>query len=493
MNQTPSEDWIREYRDGTANTEDTARLERALLENPAYRLRFLEYLNVDQALATATGFGVDAAELPTPSPTLPTTADHRVRRRTPWSALAAALALLLLGSWMLQSKRAAYAMVASTTASGPREGAPLRSERVRFDAGAVEFLTSKGARVVVEAPADVCFESADTLKVFRGKVAADVPPAAKGFTVVTPNGRAVDLGTRFGVDVPETGTAELHVFQGEVIAEVHGARARQSLRSGEALAMSDGGGAARELRSAAFIQPDEMPQLSAGLAWGQRARAHASLLVLKSDPHLIALFDFAGPTSLPGVFRMAQGRWPGSAAPEFVNEGDHLKLVAGEGKLWPQLTLAAWVRLDHLGSPFQSLYHTDGWQSETPGQVHWMLTQDSRMRLALRGNSLAPGSTEQQGFPDSSTSVLPQRGRWVHLATVYDSEARSVRFYLNGQFDKETRQEIAHPARLGPAQIGNWNKRDRKLSGRMDEFLLLGRALNDAEVRELYQSGNPYH
>jgi hypothetical protein len=92
-----------------------------------------------------------------------------------------------------------------------------------------------------------------------------VPPAAKGFTVVTPNGRAVDLGTRFGVDVPETGTAELHVFQGEVIAEVHGARARQSLRSGEALAMSDGGGAARELRSAAFIQPDEMPQLSAGL------------------------------------------------------------------------------------------------------------------------------------------------------------------------------------------------------------------------------------
>jgi hypothetical protein len=115
------------------------------------------------------------------------------------------------------------------------------------------------------------------------------------------------------------------------------------------------------------------------------------------------------------------------------------------------------------------------------------------MRLALRGNSLAPGSSEQHGFPDSNTSVLPQRGRWMHLATVYDSEARSVRFYLNGQFDKETLQKIAHPARLGPAQIGNWNRQDRKLSGRMDEFLLLGRALSDSEIRELYLSGNPYH
>ena len=190
---------------------------------------------------------------------------------------------------------------------------------------------------------------------------------------------------------------------------------------------------------------------------------------------------------------MAQGRWPGSAAPEFVHEGDHIKLNVGSEKVWPRLTLAAWVRLDHLGSPYQSLYHTDGWQSETPGQVHWMLTQDSKMRLALRGNSLAPGSTEQHGFPDSSTSVLPQRGRWMHLATVYDAEARSVRFYLNGQFDKETRQEVAHPARLGPAQIGNWNKQDRKLSGRMDEFLLLGRALSDSEIRELYLSGTPYH
>jgi hypothetical protein len=88
--------------------------------------------------------------------------------------------------------------------------------------------------------------------------------------------------------------------------------------------------------------------------------------------------------------------------------------------------------------------------------------------------------------------VLPGRGCWVHLAVVYDSAKGTVRFYLNGRFDKETRQSTAHPARLGPARIGNWDRQDRKLSGRIDELLLLGRAMEDAEIKELYEAGTPY-
>ncbi len=58
--------------------------------------------------------------------------------------------------------------------------------------------------------------------------------------------------------------------------------------------------------------------------------------------------------------------------------------------------------------------------------------------------------------------------------------------------DMETHQAIANPARLGPAQIGNWDRNDRKLSGRINELLLLGRAMNDDEVRTLFEAGNPY-
>jgi hypothetical protein len=170
-----------------------------------------------------------------------------------------------------------------------------------------------------------------------------------------------------------------------------------------------------------------------------------------------------------------------------------MKLDVGEDCQWPLLTLAAWVRLDRLGEPYQSLLHTDGWEDrDYLGQVHWMVTRESTMRLALFGNTLAPGADEKHYYPDSRTSVVPEQGRWVHLATVYDSRKRSVRFYLNGDFDKETLQATAHPARLGPAQIGNWNREDRKLSGRVDELVILGRAMSDDEVRELFAAGNPY-
>ena len=188
---------------------------------------------------------------------------------------------------------------------------------------------------------------------------------------------------------------------------------------------------------------------------------------------------------------MVQGRWPGSRAPEFVNQGDHMRLDVGGERDWPQLTLAAWVRLDQLGAPYQSLLHTDGWTSR-PGQVHWMVTSHTTMRLALFGNTLSPASSEREHFPDSRTSVLPEQGRWAHLAAVYDSDRKTVRFYLNGKFDSETLQEIAHPARLGSAQIGNWDLHDRKLSGRIDELILLGRAMSDAEIEELFIAGNPY-
>ena len=80
----------------------------------------------------------------------------------------------------------------------------------------------------------------------------------------------------------------------------------------------------------------------------------------------------------------------------------------------------------------------------------------------------------------------------MHLATVYDSESRTTRFYLNGKPDGESHHATAYPARLGAAQIGNWDRVDRKLSGRIDELLLLGRALSENEISALHETGTPY-
>lgn len=476
------------YLGGTISAPQMQQLNALLLADAEARREFAEVLNVDSALAAlAADWEPEQEAVKQVKPTRWLMPSPR------WIAAAACIALML-GAWWWQDSQRAYATVGK--AAGVVEladGARLRGETYDISAGSVSLITARGARIVIEAPAEFRFESAQRLHMKRGRLAADVPPAAKGFTVITPSGDAVDLGTRFGVDVPASGAAEVHVFQGEVITKASGARANQSLRGGDAVSFDQGASTARELRSSAFIQPDEVAGLTAGLAAGQRARSVATVAALKQDPALIALLDFESAEELPGVYRTVQGRWPGSHAPEFVNVGDHLKLDVGGGRDWPQLTLAAWVRIDRLGAPYQSLLHTDGWSGNNPGQVHWIINRDTTMRLALIGNTLAPGSTERQGHPDSRTPVLPEQGRWVHLATVYDSVRRTARFYLNGQFDSETHLETAHPARLGPAQIGNWNQQDRKLSGRVDELLLLGRAMTDDEIRALHAAGNPYH
>ena len=484
---TALESLIQRYLDGVATAQDLGELNGHLRSDAAARSQFMEMLNLDSALAAnAAGWLADKAGASTAKP---------VQRRTlvlPALWLAAAACLALAGAaWWWQGTKTVFATVHK--GAGAEElavGMPLRGEVHEIKNGAVEFITSRGARIVVEAPALFQFESAQRLHLMRGRVAAEVPPAAKGFTVITPTGSAVDLGTKFGVDVPVDRAAEIHVFQGEVIAQPSGGRQHQSVRGGQAVTLQSTPGGEREFRSAAFIRSDELTALSAGLVAGQRARAETRVTLLRNDPALIALLDFQSGVLPPGTFRVVQGRWPGSLAPEFVNTGDHMKIDVGGEREWPQLSLAAWVRLDRLGAPYQSLYHTDGWAGDKPGQVHWMINHDTTMRLALQGNTLAPGAHDR--FPDSLTPVLPEQGRWVHLAVVYDSVAHTVRFYLNGKFDKEVRQETAYPARLGPAQIGNWNQQDRKLSGRVGELLILGRAMNDDEVRALHAAGTPY-
>lgn len=477
---------VQRHLDGTITAPEMARLNALLSVDAEARRLFVELANLDSALAAlAAGWAEEPA----------TTASPRLLRFPAppvWLAAAACLALLL-GGWWWSGGNENFARVEKAAGTIELvEGAYLRTEPHTIQAGTVALVTARGARVVIEAPAEFRFETAQRLRLISGRLAAEVPPPAKGFTVLTSSGEAVDLGTRFGVDVPPKGAAEIHVFQGEVIANATGAGAKQDLRGGDAVTLNAGATTARELRSGAFIQPDEVSGLTAALAAGQRAQSDAALEKLRRDPALISLLDFESALPLAGVFRMVQGRWPGTRAPEFVNVGDHLKLDAGGERTWPQLTLAAWVRLDRLGAPYQSLLHTDGWNQGRFGQVHWMITKRATMRLALFGNTLAPGEASKEGYPDSQTPVLPEQGRWVHLATVYDSEARTVRFYLNGRFDSECHQAVAYPARLGPAQIGNWDLQDRKLSGRIDEIALLGRALGDAEIKALYDAGNPY-
>ena len=131
------------------------------------------------------------------------------------AAAAVLVGMGVLWGWRFGGYGESYATVVECPGfENWKKGKHLRRGKCEIQTGTVELLTAYGARVVIEAPAEFRFESGQRLRLSRGRLSAEVPPSAKGFTVVTRSGNAEDLGTRFGVDVPSKGAAEVHVFEG---------------------------------------------------------------------------------------------------------------------------------------------------------------------------------------------------------------------------------------------------------------------------------------
>jgi hypothetical protein len=94
-----------------------------------------------------------------------------------------------------------------------RPGKTLRLER-----GLAEIEFDRGARVILQGPAGLDLVSGSSARLLYGTLTARVPAHARGFTVLSPSGRVVDLGTEFGLSVDRGGATSIRVFKGEVEA-----------------------------------------------------------------------------------------------------------------------------------------------------------------------------------------------------------------------------------------------------------------------------------
>jgi hypothetical protein len=357
--------------------------------------------------------------------------------------------------------------------------------------------------VILEGPADFELVSANEGLCRLGKLRAVVPPQAQGFTVGTPAIRLVDRGTEFGLRLDRTGGAEVHVFQGRV--EIYSRGDRSDLPVGRALRIDPAGAAQPiEANPEAFVTLSDLNLRSAEEAKSRYARWGGAADRLRRDPRIAVYYSFedapewsrelrsqrAERSPLDGAIigcRWAEGRWKGKRALEFKGPGDRVRFQdAGE---YESVTLMTWVRVDALDRAFNGLMLTDGW---TSGSIHWQITQNGTLRLGIHGEN-------QMNNYDTPPLFTPsQFGRWIHLCTVYNREAREVVHYVDG------RPVIRHPLkfdttlRLGAVELGNWGVplsgtvyTLRNLNGRMDEFALFGKALGADEIRDLYEVGAP--
>ena len=96
-------------------------------------------------------------------------------------------------------------------------------QRVKLVAGLAEITFRSGAKLVLTGPTEFSVRSASEAHLRVGKLTAKVPHTARGFTVGTPSGNVVDLGTEFGVEVTPDKKLDVQVFVGEVKVNAAGA------------------------------------------------------------------------------------------------------------------------------------------------------------------------------------------------------------------------------------------------------------------------------
>jgi hypothetical protein len=496
-------------QEGTIEDAQIARLDQILAEHPEAVERF-----VDLAILRAD---LSRRLAGRPEVILP----RRSRRLSIGVAAAAILGLgaLVWGSLSPRSDDAGagrsfegYAVLAQAVdpvweGEAPAAGSVLARGRLRLASGWVQIEFFSGVRMVLEGPAELELLSKNEASCRYGKLRAFVPPPAEGFAIRAGSVKLVDRGTEFGLRQEREGDSEIHVFQGKV--ELHrGTTAPQNVAGGEALRIDPAGGARPiPADTRAFISPSDVAARSTLEARGRYARWRETSRRLKEDPRVALYYSFedeepwapelrshrAQRSGLDGAIvgcRWAEGRWPQKKALEFKGPGDRVRFR--DAGSYESLTLAAWVRIDGLDRPFSGLMLTDGW---TSGSVHWQITQRGVLRLGIHGDRSATFDYDSPVLFETD-----QLGRWTHLCTVYDHDARSVTHYQDGKGIRALALRFDTPLRLGSAELGNWGApipgstatyAVRNLNGRMDEFALFGRALNEREVRELFAAGAP--
>lgn len=519
-----------ELVDGSISASRHAELEQWLATDNAARRQYVRVLGLSASLHDYAGEfeseegGAAMAEF----------SESNGKRRWPWRArlsLAAALvASLFLGVMLVREgggrdqepevRNQDDGVAVLTRASGLewadgatvyRLGDRIPAGEVRIALGTIQIEFYSGAMVLLEGPASLDIRSANEAFCHYGKVRGNVPPQAIGFMVKTPEYDLVDLGTEFGISVDKNGISEVHVFDGKVELRGVGSNAKiiKGLSEGEAMRL--GGPEAGEvidMDQALFPGSSLLDDVDGARAESRFQKWKAFSDELKNDPSLIAYYTFeperawdrvlhnqgqGDEAGLNGAIVGAKwtgGRWPGKKALDFKSPADRVRLILpGE---FEALTYGAWVKIDGLDRLWVSLLLTDNWEQGSP---HWQLERTGEMILGVRGRGVDYNfySKKEIGFEDL--------GRWMFLATVFDSEKLEVRHLIDGQVvSREVITDLDKrlPLKFGAMEMGNYNppgsggpKNVRNFNGRIDEFMLFRRALSDGELKEIFQVGRP--
>jgi hypothetical protein len=516
------------YLDGGLDAEELAEFERFLLSDQEARTAFWEQAHLHEALRRQAGesWGVVAAQR-----------DRKHRRATQhWVTAIAALIIATLTAWFLISRPssdpdtgpsagappsvlpalpapvAAPVAVLSEVAEADWDGSRMRHKGEALEPGELVLRSGmigltffSGARVTVEGPARLSILSESSMQLDAGNLQIECPEVAQGFTVFTPSGQVVDLGTVFGLSVAPNGTAEVRAIEGMVAMRGDAEKTDTELPE-QGVAVIDENGRVLLLEKATRpnsemfahrIHDREQQRFEKWRKDSDKRVGDESLLVYlrmlddaDSTSRLLSNdggSEAASSTASVIAGEWVTGRWPGKRALLFQSAEDRAR-VSIEGD-YPKVTFAAWVRIVGFQRPFNALLMSD---KTLDGKVHWQFSQAGDGRFAVQPRT---GRRKYLRAYDDDLLTPSDNGVWRHLATSYDADEKLVIHYLDGrEVGRHTFAKLA-PLSFGRATIGNtsyaskehWGS--RQFGGAVDELAIYSRVLKPSEISELYEEG----
>ena len=122
------------------------------------------------------------------------------------------------------------------------KGARLVPGTMSLKSGLASLRFNSGAVVDLEAPVTIELQNPMRCRLSRGKAIFEMPESAHGFVVETPNGYAVDHGTRFAVALQEDSEqVEFGVLSGRISVHHDKTQASADVRTGDQVLLTPSG------------------------------------------------------------------------------------------------------------------------------------------------------------------------------------------------------------------------------------------------------------
>lgn len=231
MSPSELQSLIQHLLDGEISAEEFATLEAELSQNPEALETYRAWVGLHCGLQRHAMRHSAIAKLPVvPIDRVLILQRQRIVRIS-LLVTAAVLLVSAVALWITQSPSAPQTLADFRAAPGssftlshsgdgkrPLAGKLSDGSKLVLDHGMAEIDLPHDVRAIIEAPASLTLIDGRTVDLDRGRAFFEVPtPDGRGFIVITPNQKIVDLGTAFGVDLPiGSDQTHLHVFSGSV-------------------------------------------------------------------------------------------------------------------------------------------------------------------------------------------------------------------------------------------------------------------------------------